>query len=85
MCQTTKSLSSNAAKICLTNHEEAELRLVLNVKDATQNKYKQVLVLCMGTDVLLLLYHIGCKKIWGMNDVRKVKAEKRDIQCRLFY
>ena len=50
---------------------EAETCLVLNAKDDIQSKYKQVVVICRGTDVLLPLYHLGCT-----DDVRNVKAEK---------
>ena len=40
-----------------------------------QNKYKQVIVICRGTDVLLLLYHIGCTKyeVWIMSGALKQK------------
>ena len=54
----------------LTNHEEAETCLALNAKDAIQNKYKSsVIVICRGTDVLYLLYHLGCTKyeVWMMS------------------
>ena len=57
------------------NHEEAETRLVLNAKDAIQNKYKQDIVICRYTDVLLLLYHLGCTKyeVWMMSRTLKQK------------
>ena len=48
-----------------------EARLVLNAKDAIQNKYKRVILICRGTGVLLLLYHLGC-----LEDVRNMKVEK---------
>ena len=59
----------------VTNHEEAETCLVLNAKDAIQNKYNQVIVICRGTDVLLLLYHLGCTKfeVWMMSRMLKQK------------
>ena len=36
------------------------MKMALNAKDVIQNRYKQVIVNCRGTDVLLLLYHLGC-------------------------
>ena len=56
------------------NHEEADTRLILHAKDAVQNNYKRLIVICRDTDVLLLLlYHLGRTKteVWMVSGTSK--------------
>jgi len=42
------------------DHEEADTRMIIHAKDAIENGFQRLIVICRDTDVLLLmLYHIG--------------------------
>ena len=55
------SSSKGEVPALLSYHEEAEICLILNVKDAIQNKHKRVIAICRESGVLLpgqFLYHL---------------------------
>ena len=62
----------------LAYHEETEICLSLNAKDAIQDKYKRVIAICRETGVLLPgipLYHLGCTEteVWVISGTSKEK------------
>lgn len=60
--------------ILAANHEEADTRLIVHAKDAWQNNFQKILVMCRDTDVLLLLLlHLGRLEIevWMVSGTSK--------------
>ena len=70
-CETRDDFSGLAS-----NHEEADTRIVLHARDATDNGYEQVNVICHDTDVLILLLAHGellCPTVWMFSGTVKRK------------
>lgn len=56
------------------NHEEADTRLIFHSCETVNQGYKRVLVVCKGTDVMLLLVHfiqVQTAEVWMISGTAK--------------
>ncbi len=63
----TRSSQGRDMRNLMSNHEEADTRIILHGIDAQQQGFNQLVVVCQDTDVLVLLTHFAdklCQEIW---------------------
>jgi hypothetical protein len=75
--QIEKAWSSDGREIVdlMSDHEEADTRIVLHAKEATKSGFTRVDIISRDTDVLVLLLahrHLLCEEIWMQCGTRKV-------------
>ena len=67
-CDKATSTSGILSDSLFANHEEADTRILLHAKDATNNGYSRIVVQCKDTDVLVMLVNmfqeIHADEVW---------------------
>lgn len=70
-----------------SDHEEADTKIILHTKEATEQGYERLVVRCKDTDVLVLLTFFSnelCQEIWmqtgSFNSAMFVKVHQIHIQ-----